>query len=64
MATTTLKQWAEAHGPTATGRVVKRIERFAGNTVDAGTALAAEELVQMIKEVLSHVSKSHPEAKQ
>ena len=49
---TTLKQWAEAHGPGPVGRVVKRIERFAGNTSDDGTAAAAKELLEMIGGVM------------
>ena len=50
MRMTTLKQWAETHGPTAVGRVVKRIERFAGNTTDPATSIAAEDLLKMIQE--------------
>lgn len=46
----TLKQWAEAHGAGPVSRVAKRIERFAGNTQDPDTSLAAEELVKMITE--------------
>lgn len=52
MANTTLKQWAEAHGTNAVGRVVKRIERFAGNTTDDSTSAAAQELLEMIGAVV------------
>lgn len=48
---TTLKQWADAHGAGPVSRVVKRIERFAGNTTDDGTAAAATELLEMIAAV-------------
>lgn len=43
-----LKVWADAHGPSAVGRVVKRIERFSGNTSDSDTAAAAKDLVKLI----------------
>ena len=49
---TTIKQWAEGHGAAPVGRLVKRMERFASNTVDPSTSLAAEELIQMIKAAL------------
>ena len=48
----TLKQWGESHGAPAVSRVVKRIERFAGNTSDSETSLAAQELVGMIKDAV------------
>ncbi len=44
-----LKQWADQHGDAAVGRVVKRIERFAGNTTDAATSDAATDLINLIK---------------
>ena len=47
---TTLKQWVESHEPATISRVVKRIERFSGNTGDPSTGAAASELVEMIKE--------------
>lgn len=47
----TLKQWAEGHGAAPVSRVVKRIERFATNTGDSDTAIAAQELVDMLKAV-------------
>lgn len=47
---TTLKQWVESHEPATISRVVKRIERFSGNTGDSSTGAAASELVEMIKE--------------
>jgi len=45
--TTTLKEWAEGHG-TAAARVAKRIERFANNTTDPDTSMAAGELLEMM----------------
>lgn len=47
---TSLKSWAQGHEPAAVSRVVKRLERFSGNTTDPSTSLAAEELVSMINE--------------
>lgn len=44
-----LKDWADSHGPAAVGRVVKRIERFSGNTTDEATGAAARDLVELIK---------------
>ena len=46
----TIKQWIESHEPTAIARVVKRLQRFGGNTNDDATATAAAELVEMIQE--------------
>ena len=46
---TTIKQWAESSEPSAIARVVKRLERFSGNTTDAATQACAGELVEMIK---------------
>jgi hypothetical protein len=44
-----LKQWADNHGVAAVDRVVKRIQRFAGNTTDESTGAAANDLLQLIK---------------
>jgi hypothetical protein len=44
-----LKTWCNAHGPAATSRVAKRIERFASNTKDTDTAAAARDLIELIK---------------
>lgn len=44
-----LRQWSDSHGAAATGRVVKRIERFAGNTTDEATGAAARDLIELIK---------------
>ncbi|UOW93131.1 hypothetical protein SEA_NOSHOW_64 [Mycobacterium phage NoShow] len=49
---TTIKQWVEGHGVGPVSRVVKRMERFAGNTTDPETSLAATELLEMIKSAL------------
>ena len=48
----TLKQWADAHGAAPVSRVAKRIERFASNTTDPETSLAAQELIEMIQAAL------------
>lgn len=47
-----IKEWATTHGPSAAGRVVKRMERFAQNTLDETTAAAAADLVELIKKEL------------
>lgn len=47
---TTLEEWVKAHGNGPVSRVVKRIERFSGNTTDPDTSLAADDLVKMIRE--------------
>lgn len=44
-----LTDWAERHEPTAVARVIKRLGRFAGNTTDPATGLAAQELVDLIE---------------
>ena len=51
-APSTLKQWSELHRPSAVSRVASRIERFAGNTGDPETALAAAELCKLIRDSL------------
>lgn len=51
-APSTLKQWSELHRPSAVSRVASRIERFAGNTGDPETALAAAELCKLIRDTL------------
>ena len=48
----TLKQWAEAHGPQPVTRIASRLERFAGNTGDPETALAAAELCKLLRDTL------------
>lgn len=52
MPTTTIKQWAEGHGTPAVSRVAKRLARFANNSTDPDTSLAAGELVSMIEEAM------------
>lgn len=52
MPASTIKQWAEGYEPSVVTRVVKRIERFSGNTNDTDTAAAAAELVELIKAAL------------
>ena len=48
----TLKQWADAHGPQPVKRIAARMERFAGNTGDPETALAAAELCKLLRDSL------------
>jgi len=50
MPATTLKQWAELHGPQPVSRIATRLERFAGNTGDPETALAAAELCKLLRD--------------
>ena len=45
----TIKEWAKVHDPAALQRVAKRIKRFATNTQDPDTSLAAQDLVSMIE---------------
>lgn len=49
---TTLKQWADTHGPQPVTRIAGRLERFAGNTGDPETALAAAELCKMLRDTV------------
>ena len=51
MPASTLKQWADTHGPQPVSRISARLERFAGNTGDPETALAAAELCKMLRDV-------------
>jgi hypothetical protein len=50
MSMPTLKQWAESHEPVAVERIHKRLMRFAENTTDPATSLAANELLAMIQD--------------
>ena len=49
MASDSIKQWATGHDAAAVSRVAKRIARFAKNTQDPDTSLAAQDLVDMIE---------------
>ena len=51
-APSTLKQWADTHGPQPVSRISARLERFAGNTGDPETALAAAELCKLLRDTL------------
>ena len=48
----TIKQWAEGHDRGAVLRVAKRLGRFAKNTQDPDTSLAAQDLVDMIENAI------------
>lgn len=48
-----LQDFVERHPQSATNRLVKRIQRFAGNTTDPDTSLAAEELVKMFIDAIA-----------
>lgn len=52
MPASTLKQWADTHGPQPVSRISARLERFAGNTGDPETALAAAELCKLLRDTL------------
>ena len=49
---TDIQVWTETYGAEAASRVAKRIKRFAGNTMDADTSLAAEALVNLIENAI------------
>ena len=52
MPASTLKQWADLHGSEPIKRIAARLERFAGNTGDPETALAAAELCKLLRDTL------------
>lgn len=46
----TFKQWATTHPAAAVTRVIGRLDRFANNTSNEETSLAAQDLVAKLKE--------------
>ena len=42
------QEWVTRHPPEAVNRVLKRLERFAGNTVHEATASAAKDLLDVL----------------
>lgn len=58
MNSSTFREWATTHPAPAVNRIVRRIERFAGNTADEETSLAAQDLVDKLKEAIPNAPKA------
>lgn len=58
----TFRQWAETHPRAAVLRVVSRLDRFANNTSNEETSLAAQDLVAKLKEATPDAAKTEDDS--